>query len=114
MKNFIKLSVLFCLSINYSFSQTYSEEFLDGTIMFQLKENVLSFDKTIQPDENILSKNENISNYPEIAVIFNDVEVTTFERPSYFSNKRNLQTIFRVVFSDFDKIDLLISQLEHF
>jgi len=112
MKNFIKLSVLFCLSINYSFSQTYSEEFLDGTIMFQLKENILSFDKTIQPDENILSKNENISNYPEIAVIFNDVEVTTFERPSYFSNKRNLQTIFRVVFSDFDKIDLLISQLE--
>ena len=112
MKNFIKLSVLFCLSINYSFSQTYSEEFLDGTIMFQLKENVLSFDKTIQPDENILSKNENISNYPEIAVIFNDVEVTTFERPSYFSNKRGIQTIFRVVFSDFDKIDLLISQLE--
>ena len=73
--------------------------------MFQLKESVLSFDKINQPDENIISKNENISNYPEIAVIFNDVEVTTFERPSYFSNKRNLQTIFRVVFSDFDKID---------
>ena len=112
MKIFIKLSVLFYLSINYSFSQTYSEEFLDGTIMFQLKESVLSFDKISQPDENIISKDESISNYPEIAAIFNDVEVTTFERPSYFSNKRGIQTIFRVVFSDFDKIDLLISELE--
>ena len=112
MKFFIKLSILLYLSINYSFSQTYSEEFLDGTIMFQLKESVLSFDKISQPDENIISKDESISNYPEIAAIFNDVEVITFERPSYFSNKRGIQTIFRVVFSDFDKIDLLISQLE--
>ena len=112
MKIFIKLSVLFYLSINYSFSQTYSEEFLDGTIMFQLKESVLSFDKISQPDENIISKDESISNYPEIAAIFNDVEVTTFERPSYFSNRRGIQTIFRVVFSEFDKIDLLISELE--
>ena len=112
MKFFIKLSVLLYLSISYSFSQTYSEEFLDGTIMFQLKESVLSFDKISQPDENIISKDESISNYPEIAAIFNDVEVTTFERPSYFSNRRGIQTIFRVVFSEFDKIDLLISELE--
>ena len=112
MKFFIKLSVLLYLSISYSFSQTYSEEFLDGTIMFQLKESVLSFDKINQPDKNIISKDESISNYPEIAAIFNDVEVTTFERPSYFSNRRGIQTIFRVVFSEFDKIDLLISELE--
>ena len=112
MRFFINLLAIFYLSINYSFSQTYSEEFLDGTIMFQLKESVLNFDKINQADQNILSKNENISNYPQIALIFNDVEVTTFERPSYFSNKRNLQTIFRVVFSDFDKIDSIISQLE--
>ena len=99
MKFFIKLSILLYLSTNYSFSQNYSEEFLDGTIMFQLKESVLSFDKITQPDENIISKYESISNYPEIAAIFNDVEVITFERPSYFSNKRGIQTIFRVVLS---------------
>ena len=61
---------------------------------------------------NFISKNENISDYPQIATIFNNTEVISFERPSYFSNKRNLQTIFRVVFSDFDKIDSIISQLE--
>ena len=112
MKLFIKCIAIFYFSINYSFSQNYNEEFLDGTIMFQINESILSFDKINQPDENIISKNENISDYPQIATIFNNTEVISFERPSYFSNKRNLQTIFRVVFSDFDKIDSIISQLE--
>ena len=112
MKSFFKYLVIFYLAINYSFSQNYSEEFLDGTIMFQLKESVLSFEKINQLDENIISKDEDISNYPAIAAIFNQIEVIKFERPSYFSNKRNLQTIFRVTFSDFDKIDQLINELK--
>ena len=44
--------------------------------------------------------------------IFNNIDIVKLERPSYFSNKRNLQTIFRIEFSDFDKIDELISELE--
>ena len=51
MRFFINLLAIFYLSINYSFSQTYSEEFLDGTIMFQLKESVLSFEKINQLDD---------------------------------------------------------------
>ena len=43
--------------------------------MFQLKESVLSFEKINQLDENIISKDEDISNYPAIATIFNQIEV---------------------------------------
>ena len=112
MKLLINYLILFCLLSSYSFSQNYDEEFLDGTIMFELEESILSFDIINQTDKNIFSKDENISDYPELATIFNNIDIVKLERPSYFSNKRNLQTIFRIEFSDFDKIDELISELE--
>ena len=77
--------------------------------MFELDESVISFDIINQTDKNIISKNENISDYPELAIIFNEIDVLKLERPSYFTNKRSLKTIFRIEFSDFDKIDELIS-----
>jgi len=104
MKLLINYLILFCLLSSYSFSQNYDEEFLDGTIMFELEESILSFDIINQTDKNIFSKDENISDYPELATIFNNIDIVKLERPSYFSNKRNLQTIFRIEFSDFDKL----------
>ena len=112
MKLFINYFILFSLLTSYSFSQNYNEDFLDGTIMFEIEESVLSFEIINQPDKNIFSKNENLSDFPQIAAVFNEIEVIKFERPSYYTNKRSLQTIFRIKFSDFDRIDELISELE--
>ena len=61
MKLLINYLILFCLLSSYSFSQNYDEEFLDGTIMFELEESILSFDIINQTDKNIFSKDENIS-----------------------------------------------------
>lgn len=61
MKSFIHCFILFLLFTSYSFSQNYDQDFLDGTIMFELDESVLSFDIINQTDKNIISKNENIS-----------------------------------------------------
>ena len=70
MKLLINYLILFCLLSNYSFSQNYDEEFLDGTIMFELEESVLSFDIINQTDKNIFSKDENISDAnPSFALI---------------------------------------------
>ena len=112
MAKFLKLLVLYLLSSSFTFSQTYNEEFLDGTIMFKVSESVLNFDKIDQIDKNSVSKLENLSDYPEINEVFNLINVTNFERPSYFSFKRNLQSIFRIEFSNYDKIDQLILALE--
>ena len=49
MKLFINYFMLFSLLTSYSFSQNYNEDFLDGTIMFQLQENNLSFEIINQP-----------------------------------------------------------------
>ena len=73
MKLFINYFILFSLLSSYSFSQNYNEDFLDGTIMFELEESVLSFDIINQPDKNIISKDENISDYPEIATLFSEI-----------------------------------------
>ena len=84
MRFFINLLAIFYLSINYSFSQTYSEEFLDGTIMFQLKESVLNFDKINQPDENIISKNENtiiVQNIKPISGVTSSIILCFYIRP---------------------------------
>ena len=112
MKSSIQYLIIFSLFFNYSFSQNYNKDFLDGTIMFEIEESVLSFEIVNQPDKNIFSKNENLSDFPQIAAVFNEIEVIKFERPSYYTNKRSLQTIFRIKFSDFDRIDELISELE--
>jgi photosystem II stability/assembly factor-like uncharacterized protein len=112
MKSFIKYLIILSLFTSYSFSQNYNEDFLDGTIMFQIDENNLSFEIVNQPDKNIFSKNENLSDFPQIAAVFNEIEVIKFERPSYYTNKRSLQTIFRIEFTDFDRIDELITELE--
>ena len=56
--------IAYILFTSYSFSQNYDQDFLDGTIMFELDESVLSFDIINQTDKNIISKNENISDSP--------------------------------------------------
>ena len=107
--------ILFAI-ILFSFTvkaQIYQSNFLDGTIMFQLKgdtyPNQLQKD---QVDPNDFSLVEELSQYPELASLFEDVSITKFERPSYFTFKPSLMNMYRIQFTDFSKVDELIRRLQ--
>ena len=106
-----KILVLFFLFTSITIGQEFNSEFLDGTIVFKLNEfievNLDDAEKTFDGVGLI----DNIENYPEIENIFNEINVLKFERPSYFTNKRELQKIYRIVFLENDLIDDLIEKL---
>ena len=54
---------------------------------------------------------DDLNDYPKIKNIFIDINVVNFERPSYFTSKRELQKIYRITFNEFNQIDNLISKL---
>lgn len=112
MKQALLVIGLLCFGLG-SFAQTYDSQFLDGTIMFRLKNAPTTFDNSarqLDPDE--FGLKVNIANYPELAAVFNGITITDFEKPSYFTRKPALMQIFRIEFSEFDKIDEIVSQLE--
>ena len=102
---------LIILFTNVLISQNFNENFLDGTIMFKLNDYVEYSGESVYKTNDGIGLIDNLSNYPEINSIFQDINVLQFERPSYFTNKRELQKIYRIKFDDFDKIDLLIKKL---
>lgn len=110
-KNLLILGLL-CFGFN-SFSQTFDEKFLDGTIMFRLTNAPTTFDKSAhQTDLNDYGLKVKISDYPELAPVFNGVTITDFEKPSYFTRRPALMQIFRIEFSEYEKIDEIIKKLE--
>ena len=102
---------LIILFTNVLISQNFNENFLDGTIMFKLNDYVEYSGESVYKTNDGIGLIDNLSNYPEINSVFQDINVLQFERPSYFTNKRELQKIYRIKFDDFDKIDLLIKKL---
>jgi PKD repeat protein len=111
MKKLILLAFSIAL-FNISFSQTYSTDFLDGTIMFKLKKEVqVNPNDLNRTNEHSFSLKERISDYPQIAEILADYSVTRFERPSYYTGKTELMKIYRLEFSNFSKIDALVKTL---
>ena len=102
---------LIILFTNVLISQNFNENFLDGTIMFKLNDYVEYSGESVYKTNDGIGLIDNLSNYPKINSIFQDINVIQLERPSYFTNKRELQKIYRIKFDDFDKIDLLINKL---
>ena len=102
---------LIILFTNVLISQNFNENFLDGTIMFKLNDYVEYSGESAYKTNDGIGLIDNLSNYPKINSIFQDINVIQLERPSYFTNKRELQKIYRIKFDDFDKIDLLIKKL---
>ena len=106
----IRLTI-FLLFTNLIFSQTFDKDFLDGTIIFKLNNYVEpNVDTLIMKSDNI-GLEADLNDYPKIKNIFFDINVVNFERPSYFSSKRELQKIYRITFNEFNQIDNLISKL---
>ena len=99
------------LSCNFLFTQTINNDFLDGTIIFKLKEFIEVNNNDIVKTSDEIGIIVDINDYPIFKEIFKDINVLSFERPSYFSGKRELQKIYRVTFSDFEKIDLILNKL---
>ncbi len=99
------------LSCNFLFTQTINNDFLDGTIIFKLKEFIEVNNNDIVKTSDEIGIIVDINDYPIFKEIFKDINVLSFERPSYFSGKRELQKIYRVKFSDFDKIELILDKL---
>jgi len=117
--NLKKLTFLFT-GILFTFNvlaQTYNPNYLDGRIMFKLKDDV-----NIESDyiiKNLIKKSEtnkiaDINNYPDLKSVFLNYSVTKLERPSYYSKIPKLMRIFRVYFSDYSEIDNIIRNLQLF
>lgn len=102
---------LIILFTNVLISQNFNENFLDGTIMFKLNDYVEYSGESAYKTNDGIGLIDNLSNYPKINSIFQDINVIQLERPSYFTNKRELQKIYRIKFDNFDKIDFLIDKL---
>ncbi len=109
MKLFTSLLAVLCL-VQLGFSQSYSSDFLDGTIMFKLKNDPVQHNG-YQKDKNDYSLTVDIAKYPEIAAVFEEITVTQLEKPSFFTYKPTLQNIFRIHFSEYAQIDALIREL---
>ncbi|OFZ66467.1 MAG: hypothetical protein A3D92_21660, partial [Bacteroidetes bacterium RIFCSPHIGHO2_02_FULL_44_7] len=93
------------------FGQSYQSDFLDGRIMFKLKYTVEPSTRPHQTDRHDFGLDQDMSMYPEIAQILQGLTIQKFERPSYFTFKPELMKIFRVTFSEFEKIDELVREL---
>ncbi len=91
-------------------SQYYSPDFLDGTIVFKMAVDPVQHHE-IQKDRNSFSLQLNPSDYPEIQSVFQNVTITSLEKPSYFAFKKETANIFRVKFAEVNQIDQLVAAL---
>ena len=106
-----KLKLIFVLFTSIVMGQNYDSEYLDGTIIFKLNQFVeVNLDNAEKTFDGI-GLIDKIENYPEIENIFSEITVLKFERTSYFTNKRELQKIYRIVFLENELIDNLIEKL---
>lgn len=96
------------------YAQVFDSENLDGVVFFKLKDNV-----PIESDEFIrnlpfMSEPEkwvDFNDYPEIAAALTGTSVNKLERPSYYTKKPQLMRIFRVYFTNYAEIDVIIERL---
>ena len=107
----MKKVIFFLLVTNIIISQNFEKDFLDGTIIFKLNNFIENNDEIQTKTSDAIGLIENISNYPDLVKIFENIQILNFERPSYFTSKRELQKIYRITFSNYEKINYLISQL---
>ena len=109
----LKLLFFALLFVGAGHAQSYQANYLDGRILFQLKGDTYPNQlQKHQVDPNDFSLVEKLSQYPELARLFEDVSITKFERPSYFTFKPSLINMYRIHFTDFSKVDELIKRLQ--
>ena len=110
----MKKLLILILTCNVLYGQTYNDKFLDGTIIFKLKNFVEISEENVTNTSDNIGVIVDLKDYPELDYIFEGINIINFERPSYFSGKRELQKIYRIIFSDYNEIDFLIDKLNLF
>lgn len=105
--------LIWCVALfNLAFSQSYSPDFLDGRVMIKLKNEVKANPNQLNRiDEHSFSLEEDLANYPTLKEALEGFGVTKFERPSYYTHKKELMKIYRITFTDFAKVDELVDKL---
>ncbi len=111
MKNRITLLVglLIC---NLAFAQTYSPDFLDGSILFKLKKSKSTVE-TMRESKESLVKYENFVDYPEIFKPLRNYSLAEISRPIYYTDRKELQDIYRLKFNNFEEIDEIVEVLKN-
>lgn len=107
----IYILLIICLTLNSMFSQTQNPDFLDGVIIFKLKDFIEPNTSKITKSSDNIGLIIDIEDYPEIEYIFKDINIISFERPSFYSGKRELQKIYRIIFNEHGKIDEITEKL---
>lgn len=113
MKNKFTLILGLLLCNMVAFAQTYNPNFLDGSILFKLKKAKQTIE-TQRENTSSLIKHENFADYPEIRKNLKSFSLTEISRPLYYSNKEDLQKIYRLKFSNYEEIDALVETLNSF
>ncbi len=109
MKNKLSLIVGLLFS-SLAFSQTYSPDFLDGSVLVKLKKNVRTIE-VLKENPNALVKRESFKDFPQFQKTLLAYGLTEINRPVYYTGKEELQKICRIKFSDFSKIDEVVEKL---
>lgn len=109
MKTLLSLACVLALGFSM-YAQNYDANFLDGTVMFKMY-NPVEPHSPYQKDINDYGLEQDLSLYPELQAVFQGLTIEKFERPSYFTRKPELMKIFRVRFSDFDRVDEIVKKL---
>lgn len=78
--------------------------------MFKLKKNVRTVE-TMRESTTEVVKYESLQDYPQFARTFQKYDVTSLTRPSYYTNKEELQKIYRVKFNNYAQIDAFVKEL---
>ena len=108
MKNKLSLIVGLLFS-SLAFSQTYSSDFLDGSVLVKLKKNVKTIE-VLKENTDAIVKRESFKDFPEIQKALASYDLTEINRPVYYTGKEELQKICRIKFSDFSNfINFFIS-----
>ena len=113
---FIKTAFILLLFISTgSMAQTFNPNYLDGRVMFKLKDNVPieSYDFISKlPLKSEPQYIDDINKYAKIKHILSNYSYKKLERPSYYTKNSQLMRIFRVYFSNYSEIDNIINDLQ--
>ncbi len=104
------LLLICCFVTSFSIAQTFQPDFLDGSIMFKVRQSPPKV-STAQDNPNDFSLLENIENFPEIKQIVKEAGFVKIERPSYYTHKKELQKIYRVQLTHYNKIDAIVKKI---
>ncbi|MCF8297553.1 MAG: S8 family peptidase [Saprospiraceae bacterium] len=101
---YLFFTIIICSSFIFGYSQTINPDFHDGKVFFKLNDNVPNL--TVN-EEAVVEFNERLFFYNALR----EFNITKIYRPFDFNNDPKLLRTYKIEFSDFENIDLLVEKL---